>query len=76
VGIENVEDLTENEDAPRARESDQAVRDRQDREKAEANRARQIRLGHVPDPDADEDEDEEKPKKKTASPKKPAAKSK
>lgn len=76
MGIENVEDLTENEDAPRARESDQAIRDRQDREKAEENRARQIRLGHVPDPDADEDEDEEKPKKKTASPKKPAAKSK
>jgi hypothetical protein len=77
VGIENVEALTEEpvegEDAPRVRESDLAVRERQDREKAEANRARQIRLGHVPDPNAEE-EGEEKPKK-AAPRKKSAAKS-
>jgi len=67
VGIENVETLTEepieSEEAP-VRESAQAERDRHDAEKAAEIKARQIRLGHIPNPDEAE-EAEEKPKSKS-----------
>jgi hypothetical protein len=53
------------------RESALAERERHDREKAEANRARQIRLGDVPDSSAEE----EAPKPKARAKPKPAAKS-
>lgn len=51
------------EEAP-VRESALAERQRHDQEKADAIRARQIRLGDIPDPDAVE-EDEDKPKSKS-----------
>lgn len=51
------------------RESAQAERDRHDEEIAAENKARQIRLGHIPDPDAEEEE-APKPAPKKASRKK------
>ena len=44
------------------RESASAKDDRHDKEKADAIKARQIRLGHIPDPDTEDEEEEEKPK--------------
>lgn len=52
-------------------ESAQAERERQDAEKAANIKARQIRLGDVPDPDKEEEES----KPKSTSRKKTAAKS-
>ena len=69
MGIENVEALTEepvaSEGAP-VRESAQAERDRHDQEKADEIKARQIRLGHIPNPNEVE-ETEEKSKSKSRS---------
>ena len=46
MGIENVEEMT----SEGGRESSQAERDRHDEEIAAENKARQIRLGHIPNP--------------------------
>lgn len=65
MGIENVEVLTEepiDSEAAPVRESAQAERDRHDAEKVAENKARQVRLGDVPN---SEESEEEKPKAKS-----------
>lgn len=52
----------ESAEAVPVRESALHERERQDAEKAAANKARQIRLGDVPDPNAEEEEEAPKPK--------------
>jgi hypothetical protein len=50
VGIEGIEEMTNDERAERMRERDRealAERDRQDQERADDNRARQIRQGVI-----------------------------
>lgn len=68
MGIENVEEMT----SEGGRESSQAERDRHDEEIAAENKARQIRLGHVPDPNEAEEEEPaaKKPAAKKAAPRK------
>jgi len=46
------------------RESSEDERLRKDQERADENRARQIRLGHIPAPEAEEEDEEPKEKPK------------
>ena len=59
MGIENVEALAGGEEESKVeRETDQEEYDRKEKEKTEAIRERQIRLGHIPNPEEEKSETE------------------